>query len=79
MTKRSKCSSCGASMLWGMSESGKKIPLDLEPQKRFILKIDEDGKPVMEDGLPVLVLRTVYRSHFISCPNASRHRKRKHR
>lgn len=60
-----QCKSCGAPIIWVKSLGGADMPLDAEPEKRFIL-----------DGAAAAVARTTYTSHFATCPNADQHRKR---
>lgn len=70
----SKCKSCGASIRWAKTPTGKSMPLDFEPAA--------DGNIVLIDGLataasPMELLsgKPVFRSHFATCPNAQAHRK----
>lgn len=63
----SECKSCGAPIVWALTEAGKKVPLDVKSEKRFILK----DKVSVE-----VILRNTYVSHFATCPNADKHRKK---
>lgn len=63
---RSACRSCGAPIVWVVTESGKRMPLDAKPEKRFV--VDVDGKAYVRD---------TYVSHFAHCPNAAQHRRPK--
>jgi hypothetical protein len=67
------CKSCGAEIIWAVTENGKRMPLDAQPINRpscFVLNDREDP--------PVAVVAkgpSVYVSHFATCPNADQHRK----
>jgi hypothetical protein len=61
------CKSCEASILWAETENGKKVPLDSKPEKRYILKAEDAA---------VVVLRSTYVSHFVTCPDADSHRRK---
>lgn len=58
------CGSCGALIVWGVTESNKRIPLDAEPERRAVFIGGERSAIVL-----------TYRSHFATCPNAAEHRK----
>lgn len=60
----SACKSCGAPIVWAVTLTGKRMPLDEKPEKRFVL--DRDGK---------CSLLYTYTSHFASCPQAAQHRR----
>lgn len=65
--ERGTCRSCNAPVLWVETESGKRMPLDAEPERRFVL---EAGTSPMRARL-----RNTYVSHFSTCPQAERWRK----
>lgn len=65
--QRAYCKSCGAPVLWVATEGGKRMPLDYEPERRFIL--DGHTEPMTAR------MRKTYLSHFSSCPSANEHRK----
>lgn len=72
-----RCRSCHAEIIWALTASGRKIPLDAEPAERptglFRLEpIDgsTDQRAVSAAGEPV------YLSHFSTCVSADQHRKR---
>jgi len=69
-----KCKSCGASIIWSKTVKGKAVPLDVEPTKRYVLCSDPFAAPGEESRVE---LRTCYRSHFVTCPHADKHRKGK--
>jgi len=62
-----KCKSCGAEVIWATTEDGKKIPLDAKGEKRFIASEKQKG---------VVIMRTTFITHFATCPNADKHRKK---
>ncbi len=70
----SECSSCGAKIIWALTEGGKRMPLDAKPVTMFALptKRQAEGAGIA----PTAVSITVYQTHFASCPNAAEHRKR---
>jgi len=76
----SKCSSCSAPIVWANTATGKKMPLDAQPHPLGNLVMDEAGNVGPPDawpgnlGTPDLTKR--YRSHFATCPQADRHRKK---
>lgn len=67
------CSTCGAPVHWGVTASGRRMPLDPGP--------DEGGDLVLEDGRFVAFEPLLhgdvprYVSHFATCPDAEQHRK----
>ena len=63
-----KCRTCPALIVWAKTEKGKNIPLDAEPEKRFVI-IRNDG------DAPVVKLVETYQTHFVSCPNSNEHRR----
>ena len=69
------CKSCGAPIIWVRTENGKMMPLDANP--------DTEGTIGIVDGVAHFIaseLRFVnskfYHSHFSTCPNAAKHRKK---
>lgn len=67
--ERGTCRSCGAAVLWVETDSGKRMPLDAEPERRFVI---EAGVSPMKARL-----RNTYQSHFSTCVDADRWRKEK--
>ena len=79
-----KCRSCGAEIVWIRMLSGKKMPCNAE-LLRYFAGEDEDGhfcsfitpSGTVEHGVPDRYGdRIGYMSHFATCPNADRHRRR---
>lgn len=60
------CRSCGAAIIWA-ERGGRRMPLDAVP-------VDQRGLFNFDNGY-ALTPRTVYRSHFATCPNAAQHRR----
>lgn len=60
------CSSCGASILWVVMGTGKRMPLDAKPQKLITLDDMPEARGYVGD---------CYTSHFSTCPNAAKHRR----
>jgi hypothetical protein len=71
------CRSCGDEVFWIESETGKKMPVDAKPEKRIIL-MQQGGVPVLSvpDGNPIGKVVDVYTSHFATCPDATKWRKK---
>jgi len=67
------CKSCKASIVWAMTTSGSRMPLDATPVKQGTFTLREDGRYLLaEIGTGDDVDR--FQSHFATCPNADRHR-----
>lgn len=75
------CKSCGAKVLWTITESGKRMPVDFDPHPEGDVQLtrgaDEHGAPAWRSryvrrGEPRPAVTR--RSHFATCPHASRHR-----
>jgi len=60
-----QCRTCQAAIIWAVTVSGKRMPLDAKPEVRFILNEDTGTTSA----------RKTYMSHFATCPNAAQHRK----
>lgn len=68
MTADGTCSSCGARIVWAVTEADKRIPLDADPETRGVL--------VTRGTTTKLVIAATYRPHFATCPQAAQHRKK---
>lgn len=70
------CSSCGAPIVWAITEAGKRVPLDAKPIRIAIVARDNDGAEILDNGARVIARgENGYVSHFATCPNAAAHRK----
>lgn len=74
-----KCRSCGADILWIHSAAGNLMPLDAEPVANGnIFVLDGKARFVSNDLFePMLPEGPRYQSHFASCPEAAKWRKKK--
>lgn len=61
-----QCKSCKKSILWAITKSGRKIPVDRDVE---IAQLWETGEPVEFDPTTMI-------SHFATCPDAMAFRKR---
>lgn len=78
-----RCKSCGAPILWAITEAGKRMPLDYDEHEGgnvFLFKPKPGNKEPFrcrigrqEDPTPQFTTR--HFSHFATCPNASDHRR----
>jgi len=77
----SACKSCGAAVVWVLTESRKRMPVDAEPTADgVVLWFGEYEGPFMlvsvggrgDEGEPV----KRYTSHFATCEFADKHRRR---
>ena len=62
------CQDCGAEVVWAVvDDSGKRVPLDAHPEKRFVFTY-----PAPRDRVE---LKDTWQTHFSTCPKASEFRK----
>jgi hypothetical protein len=71
---QSKCRSCGAPVLWLKTMRGKTMPVDAEPHPAGTIDVHEGVAYMVPGDVPVPG-RPLYRSHFVTCPEAARWRK----
>jgi hypothetical protein len=77
----SACRSCGAPVLWAVTDGGRRMPVDRDPAPAGNLVIADrhpDGTPHMTVVDPEQLLLgdpPRYLSHFVTCPHANEHRK----
>ena len=78
----SRCKSCGAPIKWIKMKSGKTMPVDAKPitykcdlHKGNLTLITPDGK-VAKGFFDPGSDKIGYTSHFDTCPNAGKHRRR---
>jgi hypothetical protein len=71
------CKSCGASIIWALTQNGKRIPLDAEPAERpsGLFRLEGSATGSMPPIAISAAGEPVYLSHFVTCPNADQHRK----
>jgi len=69
----SRCSSCGAEIMWSRTENNKAIPVNPEPVLggNVILECSGSLARVVTPNPGV----KLYVSHFTTCPHAREHRK----
>lgn len=75
-----KCRACGAPLLWALTVSGKKIPLDPEPYEGtdprglFVLRPGPRGEDVAHVDMGTFPGEPRYRSHWATCTDPDRFR-----
>lgn len=79
------CTSCGAAIAWAVTEAGKDIPIDGHPVEpgNGNLAVVRAGDGVLHSRVitkdrPLEEGELVGRSHFATCPDASKHRRPRH-
>ena len=77
----SRCSSCGAKIRWAVTDSGRRMPINPDPDELGNLYVwrSVDGglracSVFAQGGFPSGAKRAM--SHFATCPDAEKHRKR---
>lgn len=67
MTAESTCRSCGAPIMWAITDRGRRMPLSKATERRTF---------TLEQNGDATICRSVvtYDSHFTDCPDADRHR-----
>lgn len=66
--RTSPCRSCGAPLLWAVTERGKRMPLSAASEERRFVVTENGGETACSSQL-------TYLSHWAECPNADNHRK----
>jgi hypothetical protein len=86
----SRCRSCDAEIVWAVTDSGKRIPVDAEPvDGGNVLLSDRGVQAGPRTPLATAVGKRVqpslfgddslrYTSHFATCPHADTHRRTRH-
>lgn len=78
-----KCRSCPALVIWTQTENGNSMPVDAQPSPAGNVRLVEPADP--REGPTAIVLRKfaplepgeqLRLSHFVTCPNAEKWRKR---
>lgn len=75
----STCRSCGRPIRWARTTKAKRIPIDLAPVDDGNVTLSDDRDPIATvhpPGQAPLDAGPRYVSHFATCPDADRHRKR---
>lgn len=72
----SQCRSCGASIVWAITSSGKAMPVDAAPSENGTLVLTLVGGEQHVRVVPSDDPRPRFRAHFATCPDAEswRHR-----
>lgn len=68
------CRTCNAVIEWHKTPAGKNIPVDPDPHPDGNLYMDDPAR--MAVGAPGSHPR-MFRSHFVTCPQAAQHRRPK--
>ncbi len=69
-----KCGTCGGEILWGVTEAGKRVPLNLA-EKRFVRADMVTGSADLASEQDYVMVDT-HLSHFATCPQADEHRRK---
>lgn len=69
------CRSCGAKIVWGVTEAEKAIPLDHPPERRLVLVGTRGYSSSKHPGAPDVRSMLSFVAHFATCPNAAEHRR----
>lgn len=73
-----RCGSCGASIIWAVTSSGKAHPLDAVPAPDGTAALfpgPGSGKLLVLFGKAARAAAERFKSHFATCPNAEAHRR----
>ena len=77
------CRSCGAPIVWTITERGKRMPIDPQPDPAGNLTITPDPVGIGDGVVPRATFTRDsgdgrrYLSHFTTCPHAAAHRTRR--
>lgn len=78
----SACRSCGAAVVWGLTKTGKRMPVDAAPVigGNVVMVAGNDGPELLVLAKPEVERRRglglpTHTSHFATCPHAAGHRK----
>lgn len=77
-----KCRSCGHEVVWAITSTGKKMPMDVpnDPKGTFVLFALADGDNYRAEKFSAenpahSNLKKRFTSHFATCPQADAHRR----
>lgn len=77
--REARCKSCGAAIWWALTQTNARTPVDAEqvPDGNMVLAWNKGLQELRVEAYrePEHLGRNRYRSHFVSCPRASQHRK----
>lgn len=79
MTTTSLCDSCGAEIRWVTTEGGRPMPLDPAPHPNGNVVVGLRDRYRVLTGPQLPAEGVAWRSHFATCPHASRHRRGRRR
>jgi len=72
-SQRGQCSTCGAEVIWVLTQNRKRMPMDAEPVKmppgQYKLAERDDG------SVDAYLVNRVWISHFATCKDSDFHRK----
>lgn len=74
--KQAFCRSCNAAIIWTTSAKGKPMPVDFETRLGGNIILHDNGRDLRALYAPADPTVKRYISHFVSCPQATKHRKR---
>lgn len=60
-----KCSSCGRAIVWALSPTGARLPVDARAVT--VYRLEDEGQQV--NAVKVDHEAKIYVSHFLTCPN----------
>jgi hypothetical protein len=69
------CRSCGAPITWAITDQGKRMPLDAEPNPAGNVRLTLTNAVVLRKDEVYDGPR--FMPHWATCPNADQHRRRK--
>jgi hypothetical protein len=70
------CRTCGAPIIWAVTQNGRRMPLDADPVASPRGWFTIEGATASGDDLAVAVpSRPIFVSHFATCPQAAEHRR----
>lgn len=78
---RTRCKSCGARIVWALTDQDKRMPVDAEPSARgniklvWIPSLNEYRAVVQKGDVAPALAGSLYLSHFASCAQAQQHRR----
>lgn len=68
----SRCTSCGAAIVWARTDTGRSMPLDPDPVEGGNVQLGADGVARVVGPL----FGGTHKSHFATCPQAAQHRRK---